>query len=564
MNNIKIAILSTYTADLLAESIVAQLANRNFTGKAYVSPYGQYQQVVLKQNSEFHEFEPDVTLLVLDGEDLFADVWGAPLDFSAETCQDRVREELANLTLLIETLVAQQPKCSVLVTSIFVPPLNALGLLEGRIQGSLKPLARLYNEGLQLLSRRFSQVVIVDVENVMTRIGYETWADDRLWYLAKMRLSSKGTDALAQFCAVHIAALKQGSRKCLVLDLDNTLWGGIVGEDGLAGLRLGRDGIGAAFRDFQKDIHTLKQRGIVLAVSSKNNQSDVEEVFRAHPDMVLRWEDFAAVRIDWRDKPIHLRELSEELSLGLDSFVFIDDNPVERAFMRSEMPEVFVVDMPSDPSGYRRTLRELDCFASLALTDEDRARSADYRAQVQRGQCLAQAASMEVFYRSLDLSVRIKPVTAFEIPRVAQLTQRTNQFNLTTRRYTESEIRRMNEDAHHVIYSLQSKDKFGDNGLVGVAIIVKEEAVWRLDTFLMSCRVLGRTLETAFIAVLVSEARRSGIINFMAEYIPTAKNTPAARFLENHGFHKAVDVDGSWVLSVSDVQLHVPEWVKQY
>jgi FkbH-like protein len=561
MNESRIAVLSTFTADLFAESLVAHLAEKGMPASLYLSPFAQYQQMILQPDSELFTFKPDVFIMLLDGADLFGDVWDSPLDFTAEAGQMRVRDELATVAMLVEAITSRAPGCLVLVNDIFAPPVNGLGLLEGRIPGSLKPITHAYNAGLHELAARHPQLVAVDVEAVMTRVGYEVWFDDRLWYLAKMRLTALATEALGNVYATVIQAARGRIRKCLVLDLDNTLWGGVVGEEGVAGLRLGREGIGAAFRDFQKEILNLKKRGVVLALSSKNNQGDALEVFRNHPEMVLQWDDFAAVRIDWRDKSVHLRELSQELNIGLDTVVFVDDNPVERALVRSEVPEVTVVEMPSDPSYYRKTLLNLDLFATLSVTDEDRARPLEYRAQVQREQCRLQSPSLVDFYRSLKLSVRIGLATDFEIPRVAQLTQRTNQFNLTTRRYTDSEVRCFCNSPQHAVYVLHSQDRFGDNGLVGVAIVVKEDACWRVDTFLMSCRVLGRTLETAFFAVLMDDAGKAGVSDFQAEYIPTAKNAPAMEFLKKLGFVRLESEPYGWGVNLERVKVCVPEWV---
>jgi FkbH-like protein len=361
----------------------------------------------------------------------------------------------------------------------------------------------------------------------------------------------------------YFRALAGRSKKVLVTDLDNTLWGGILGEEGVHAIELGPSYPGNAFTAFQREIKQLSRRGIVLAINSKNNESDVREVFEKHPHMPLRWEDFAGVRVNWTDKVTNMRQLAEELSLGLDSFVFIDDSPAEIEIVQRELPEVTTIQVPREPAQLPGLLARLGYFDSVLYTEEDRRRGELYRSQVKRLELERSSTNLEAFYRSLNMRLIIQTVDDADVPRVAQLTQRTNQFNLTTRRYSEADVRRVRDSETHVLRAYRLEDRFGDNGIIAVTIVATDGTAARLDTFLMSCRVIGRTLETAILAELVRELQGRGLKTLIGEFLPTKKNAPAKDVLEKHGFARSeAELDGTlWELSLHDPSLRVPEWI---
>ena len=297
----------------------------------------------------------------------------------------------------------------------------------------------------------------------------------------------------------------------LVTDLDNTLWGGVIGENGLEGIQVGMEYPGAAYRALQRVMLDLYRRGIILAICSKNNVADAMEALEQHPGMLLRPEHFAALRINWDDKAQNLREIAAELNVGRDSLAFLDDNPVERARISDELPEVTVIDLPSDPSWFAQALQAVPVFERLAVSSEDRERGRYYGEQRQRVESQRNATSLEDFLRSLQQEVEVAPVTAETLIRVAQLTQKTNQFNLTTRRYSEQKIAELAASSHWSVYSIRVKDRFGDNGIVGVMITHDAGKVCEIDTFLLSCRVIGRTIETALLSFMVDSARARGM-----------------------------------------------------
>jgi FkbH-like protein len=350
-----------------------------------------------------------------------------------------------------------------------------------------------------------------------------------------------------------------------VLDLDNTLWGGIIGEDGIEGIKLGNAAPGIEYVDFQRSLLSLYNRGVILAVCSKNNYDDAIKVFQEHPFQILKEEHFAAMRINWQNKASNIAELAKEINIGLDSMVFFDDNPVERAQVSQTHPEVLVVDLPKNPRLYRETLENLDVFDVLSLTKEDMARGEMYAGKRKRAELETSMDSIEDFLRTLDLKVRIKPVDDFDTPRIVQLIGKTNQFNLTTRRYTDAEIKQFREEDTSVVYSMAVMDKFGDEGVVGVAIVKKKDDDWWVDNMLMSCRVIGRSVETALLAKIVKDARSEGASRIIGEYIPTKKNPPAASVYENHGFRMPAQTENdgtSWILNLESDTVDVPEWIE--
>ena len=335
----------------------------------------------------------------------------------------------------------------------------------------------------------------------------------------------------------------------------------MIGEDGVAGIKLGETFPGNAYRQFQLAVLELHRRGVLLAINSKNNPADVDEVFHSHPDMVLRKHHFASIRTNWQEKPENMVEIARELNIGIDSLVFFDDSPVERSSVEQALPDVLTLEVPSDPAKFANTLRSCGAFDQLSLTKEDRRRGELYQAEAVRKELQKSAGSLEDFLSSLQMTAIISMVDEFAFPRVLDLLQKTNQFNLTTRRHSAAQLAAMIKDPNFDVFSLQVTDRFGDSGIVGVAIVqLKNDAAF-INSFLMSCRVIGRTIETAFLAFLVRQARKRNLDVLAGEYIPTAKNTPAAGFFKRHGFVESES--GLWRLNLSAVPFTWPSYIKE-
>lgn len=349
-----------------------------------------------------------------------------------------------------------------------------------------------------------------------------------------------------------------------MVDLDNTLWGGVIGEDGMQGIKLSAEYPGAAYQALQRVMLDLARRGILLAVCSKNNLEDAMEAIETHPGMLLRSKNFAAMRINWTDKAQNLREIAAELNIGIDSLAFMDDNPVEQEQVRAALPEVTVIDMPADPVDYATALRECPAFERLTLSAEDQQRTSFYVAERERSQAEQTFQTKEDFYRYLEQEAEISPVLPATLARISQLTQKTNQFNLTTRRYSEPQIAEMAAKPDWQVLSIRVRDRFGDHGLVGVAITRDEKETCEIDAFLLSCRVIGRTVETALLSYLAQSAAARGRQRLSGWFFPTKKNAPAKEFYSQHGFqlHTQNGQGSLWELDLKQHPIPWPEWIK--
>ncbi len=374
-----------------------------------------------------------------------------------------------------------------------VPGEIALGHLALRTGGARPTLLARVNAELGRVAG--DGIGLVDCERLAADVGKRAWFDARYWHRSKQAVSFAQVPLLARHTAAVIGAQLGVSRKCLVLDLDNTLWGGVLGEEGLTGIALGDGAVGEAFAAFQDYVVELKNRGVVLAVCSKNNDAEGKEAFERHPAMRLRLGDIASFSACWDDKPTQLRRIAADLGLGLDSLVFVDDNPVEREAVRQLVGEVDVLALPADPHGYVRALADYPFFETTAFTAEDTARTATYRARAELAAAEAAAGSLAEFHRGLDMTATVVALDELTLPRVAQLVGKTNQFNLTGRRRGADEIARLAADPATVVLCVRLADRFADHGLVAVVIAVEVGDALAVDTWLMSCRVIGRTLE---------------------------------------------------------------------
>jgi FkbH-like protein len=326
------------------------------------------------------------------------------------------------------------------------------------------------------------------------------------------------------------------SYKALVLDLDGVLWGGVVGEDGVAGILFGGSGAGEAYREYQRYVKTLGERGILLAVCSKNNDADARAPFLLHPDRVLGLDDFAAFVANWEPKDENLRRIATELHISLDSIVFVDDNPIERELIRRRLPEVEVPEWPAEPAEFLHALDHGHYFEALALTAEDRGRSESVRTNVVRETLRETCGTLEEFLGGLEMEIELRPFEEVDLPRIVQLIHKTNQFNLTTRRHNEANVRRLADTSGNYTQALRLRDRFGDSGLVGALIAVRQGDALLVDTWLLSCRVLGRRVPEASFAALCQYATATGCRVLLGEYYPTPKNALVAKFFEQIGF----------------------------
>ena len=562
MTAVRIAIACSFNIDLIARPLAKTLRDAGLEPELYLTGYAQWEAELLDPGSKLYAYAPTTTIVFVDAEDsissLSSDAVPTLADADARGAAAWVRVERAIAALL------ERSSGSVLCHTMVAPPHNGLGILEGNAGYSHSAAIDAFNRALRAFAAREPRVRVFGYDALVRDHGWARWHDARLWHVGRMRLANASLSILAQAYARYLAAAHTPRRKCLVLDLDNTLWGGVIGEDGLGGIQLGHSGVGLAYREFQLAIHALYRRGVILAVASKNNPDDAMAAIQNHPDMVLRPEHFAALEIHWQDKSQSVKRIAERLDIGLDSLVFWDDSPMERGMVRSQVPDVLVPEVPADPADYVACLRGLTCFDTLTLTAEDQRRGQMYREQAERDTFLdastrsATGSALDAYYTSLEMIVEIAAASEVSIPRIAQLTQRTNQFNLATRRYSEADVRARSVDRAWRVYTLSLRDRFGDLGLIGAAMLHANADAWELDTFLMSCRALGRRVEEVFAAYLVRAAGKP----VHGVFVPTKKNQPIREMLDRHGWIRGELPGPEPRFRVELTPLDMPSWLR--
>jgi FkbH-like protein len=403
---------------------------------------------------------------------------------------------------------------------------------------------------------------VFDYDRLVQEFGITRWHDARLGYWGRVPFGAEAQIACGRRMARYVRALYFPPCKCLALDLDNTLWGGVLGEDSPSGIRLGEDYPGNVFKAFQRRLRALRDQGVLLAVASKNNPQEALDALACHPDMLLRPDDFAAMEIHWGDKAASLRAIADRLNIGIDSIAFFDDDPVEREWVRSCLPQVTVIDAPKDPADYIRALDDSEAFDRLTLSDEDLRRGAMLAETEKRREWREQSATLEDFLRGLRMVVTVGRVGPDTLERVAQLIQKTNQFNLTARRRTAAEIDEMIGSGAVALWA-RVRDRFGDSGLTGVALALpRGDGSWLIDTFLLSCRVLGRRVEAALLAALAGCVARRGGALLTGEHIPTGRNDVASDFFSAHGFWPAPGEPGRWSFDLRAGLVAAPDFIE--
>ncbi|MBM4149926.1 MAG: HAD-IIIC family phosphatase [Lentisphaerae bacterium] len=444
----------------------------------------------------------------------------------------------------------------------------ALGIMDSQSPDGQNAAVGSLNEMLKSSLRNAGNAYFVDLTLCLARLGAAQFYDHRYWHIGRAPFTRQALREIAGEDLKFVRALKGKVKKCLALDCDGVLWGGVIGEDGLAGIGLGQTHPGSAYYELQQEILSLYHRGIILALCSKNNEEDVWEVFRRHPDMILKEEHIATSQVNWRDKAANLRQIAQDLNIGLDSLVFLDDSDFEVNLIRQVLPEVEVLHLaPARATEYRSILAACGLFDTLTLSTEDRKRGAMYKAEVARKQLQGHATSMEDYLKALEMVLEVRLADEFTIGRIAQLTQKTNQFNLTTKRYSEDDIRSLAGSSRSNVMYVKVSDRFGEYGIVGVCILKYEDRRATLDTFLLSCRVLGRGVEDAFLAEALSLARARGFEIARGEYCATQKNGQVADFYVKRGFEASKNETESerqvFECKLSDETNHEPSFFKQ-
>jgi len=547
--------LGNYTQNLVSDTFSRIAKAQNFEINIYTSGFNQYRQEIINPDSSLYRHSPDVVFLSVDLFTLTEDIIYSNNKVLIDIFNERINDFLNLLEMLDKNLSSAQ----VFIDNFFYFRPVTMATIEYNSPYGYLQLENMANSMLSEMVTNSNSLKIIDVKSLITKKGAENLFDERMHYLAKSHWSQVGLKELAGLYLRYFKAFKGIRKKCIVLDLDNTLWGGIIGDDGIENIKLSNDGEGKAFYDFQRELLKLYNRGILLAVNSKNTEDIVLETMEKHPYMVLKPEHFISMKINWNNKAQNMQEIADEINIGLDSLVFLDDSEFEREVIMNKFPEIYTPVLPKDFSEYPNFIRQLDVFDFLSLTGDDFARNKMYKSNIQRDNLRKSTMNIEDFYYSLDMEATINKITPFQVPRIAQMTQKTNQFNLRTQRYTESDIKRFMEDKNYEVYFLSLADKFGDNGIVGTAIINFNGETAFIDSFIFSCRALGRTAETALLNYIVEDVKYKGVKFLQGEYIPTKKNMPCKDFYKDFGFVKTED--GLWLIELAEYKIKQLPWI---
>jgi FkbH-like protein len=545
---IKLAVLGSSTLSHLLPSIRIGALRRGIWVCTHEGGYGQYRQELTDLAAPLHDFKPDAVLFAFDAPHLLR---GAAVGSSAVDAKQLVSEVLTHLRDCWQR-AREAFGCRVIQQTVLPVFPGLLGNNEHRLPGSRATLVSQLNRALRDAADAES-VDLVAIDDRVSKDGLDRWHDPVLWHRGKQEVSPAAAPVYGDLVGRLIAAYQGLSRKCLVLDLDNTLWGGAIGDVGIDAITLGQgSALGEAFVAVQEYARDLSRRGVILAVCSKNDEDNAVGPFERHPEMVLTRADITCFVANWQNKADNLRTIAKRLNIGLDSFVFLDDNPFERNLVRSELPMVAVPEVSDDPAMYPACIANAGYFEGLAVTDEDRSRTEQYRSNEARELLASEATDLGAYLRQLNMRLPVRSFDQIGLQRIVQLINKTNQFNLTTRRYTDDEVQAVIADDRAFGLQFRLIDRFGDNGIIAIVILRKttvEDAL--IDTWLMSCRVLGRGVEEATLNVVAKAARRQGVRRLIGEYRPTAKNGMVRDHYQKLGFielsHDADGTQTSWL-----------------
>lgn len=528
----RIAVLGSCSIQYFVQILKVLLYRDGICAEFYEGTYDGIRTDILNGDSGFYRFAPDIAVILTDYRDIRTFPAFFANDEQVRNCVNSLVEEHRQLW---DTLQERLPECQIMMSNYVVPLERALGNLEYSFSFSRQSIFRRLNEALA--KSRPSYVLLADLEYLAAALGKLEWFDASAYALAKLPFALKYTGYAADLFAKLIGACRGNIRKCLILDLDNTLWGGVVSEEGPRGIHVGpEDAQGEVFRSFQEYVKRLRERGVILAVCSKNEEAVAREPFATNPYMILEEEDFAAFYANWDDKAANIRKIAEEIGIGTDSMVFFDDNPVERELVKMQLPEVAVFEVPTEPADYVKALEMAGYFHWSALTPEDGARSMSYAAEKKRECIRAASDDYSQYLQRLEMTGSVRMVNADMVRRFSQLVNKSNQFNLRTRRYTEAEVSAMLQRDDCILLAGSLSDKFSSYGIIACVILQKFGEVCFIDTWVMSCRVLKRGFEYLVFEHILRAAGELGCTVLEGEYIPTSKNGMVESLLPEIGF----------------------------
>ena len=534
---IKIAILSSYTIQNTRQTLELELIKNEFDAQITYGQYNQYMQELLDENSFVYKLMPDIIIIALDTKTF--------LDNLQFKCTDIGKKELEEITSTkieyirnILNRASEKTNAKIILTNLEVPTYSPHGIMDANIFEGYRYFVSNLNYRLFETAKQAKNCVILDFEKLASYVGKNNLIEPKYYYAGKLYLGNKINKLFCEEITKIISATYGKSKKCIILDLDNTIWGGIVGEDGPNGIKIGDEGIGGAYKDAQKIILNLYKRGILLAINSKNNPADVFLAFEQNKNMILKKEHFASIKINWQNKPDNIIQIANELNIGLNSIVFIDDNPAERGLVKSVLPQVSVPDFPIDASELPKMLEELGNFEFLEITQEDKKRNEMYLQENKRNEYKKNFENPADYLFDLKIEIQIEKNCKADLDRITQLINKTNQFNLCTNRYSKEQVSEYLCSQNHSTFSMRAKDKFGEFGLTGVCIFKETPQQIEITDFLVSCRILGRDIEKELIRYAINQFAFAKTKKIIARYRPTEKNVAAKDFYEQVNFIK--------------------------
>jgi FkbH-like protein len=544
---IKIAILGDSATQLLVQAIKGYGYEEKMDFNCFEADFDQIERQILDVSSDLYRFEPEYVIVCRSTQKVITALYSLN-----ENDREHFSEKEMDKTRELCKALNSRLSCKIIFSNLCEIDDNVYGNYFNKLKISTGYQIREYNYKLMNLSQEYKNIFINDINMLQSRYGLSFLFDPKMYINSSMVYSIDFLPILAKNLVDIIKASSGSFKKCLIMDLDNTLWGGVIGDDGIDNIQIGDLGIGKAFSEFQQWIKQLKKRGIILAVCSKNTEHIAKEPFEKHPDMILTLDDFAVFVANWNTKVDNVRYIQSILNIGFDSMVYCDDNPVEREMIRNYIPDITVPELPEDPAEYLQYLRSLNLFETSTYSHEDSKRTKQYQEEAKRKEIQTQFNNEGDFLKSLEMTSSVQPFNSFTIPRVAQLTQRSNQFNLRTVRYTEEEIKNITVSDDYYTLTFTLHDKFGDYGLISVLILKKEGRTLFIDTWIMSCRVLKRTMECFVLNNLVDLAKINGYKFITGEYLPTSKNDIVKKLYQDLGFKFKKD---TWELDVKSYEM---------
>ena len=547
LTTIKLALVGDTATQLLATAIRGMGAERGYNINLYEADYNQVERQMLDPTSELYQFDADFVVI-------FQSTHKLGEHHSLLTTEQQATLADERISFLIS--VCENPALAGKKIIYFNYPEiedTVFGSYANKVESSFTYQVRKLNYELMRLSQQYQNLFICDIAALQNKLGRDMMFAANVYTSTEMILSMDALPYMASRVMDIVCAVKGQFKKCLILDLDNTVWGGVIGDDGMEGIQLGHGlGIGKAFTEFQMWVKKLKQRGIIICVASKNNEETAKEPFEKHPDMVLKLDDIAVFQANWDTKVDNIRTIQQILNIGFDSMVFLDDNPFERNIVRENIKGITVPELPEDPAEYLEYLYSLNLFETASYSSLDKDRTKQYQVEAQRVSLSKTFTNEADFLKSLNMVSVVSGFTKFNTPRVAQLSQRSNQFNLRTVRYTDADIEALANDPNVIDLSFTLEDKFGDNGLIAVVIMKpQDKETLFVDTWFMSCRVLKRGMENFTLNTMVEKAKAAGYKKIIGEYLPTPKNGMVAEHYPQLGF---IPIEGGetaqWMLDV--------------